>query len=520
MKKLFHYVACTLLLALALTGCHTEKQPNELRILYLGGQSEWANGEYGGPKKFATEEEFQQQVAVRMEAFGLLLRTYFDSVTVMRATDYHPEMSDGYDVTIFDGRPPTLEERVVERDANGNIINMKDARYLPEDFSAPCITIGSLSATLGRRNGIKNDWYCLCLDADAHGMRLEHPIFNEPFKTNITLTKRPTPENAFHYAYFQNGPLPDSVMMWTVNTKGYETEKLFQPGMVARPWGYTDSPECEVISSGVCAKTIDAVAIGRHANFLHWGFIGGPQYMTEEAKVVFANAVAYMAKHKELPIARKYNDRRAFRDYTMELSYLATYASYAERMRDDSMYYAGIKADYEIAKAKKAKGEMLTDREEASLKNGDFQIPPKQTYADYLKRYQKGYFKMFGEDENKYIQYYTENKPYMYGLPDFYKIEVDEDAKAWQIPNNDIHLIEKAIECLEQGLEVDRANRILTRYTLCEFTTPAEWRAWFDKYHDKIFFTESGGWLFMVNEQGAPGNDYTVLERRKTVNVQ
>lgn len=36
--------------------------------------------------------------------------------------------------------------------------------------------------------------------------------------------------------------------------------------------GFEDSPEAEVISSGVCAKSLDAVAIGRHGNFFHWGF--------------------------------------------------------------------------------------------------------------------------------------------------------------------------------------------------------------------------------------------------------
>jgi len=122
---------------------------------------------------------------------------------------------------------------------------------------------------------------------------------------------------------------------------------------------------------------------------------------------------------------------------------------------------------------------------------------------------------MFGEDEQKYIRYYTENYPYIYGLPTSYEIEVDEDAKAWQIPNNDVRLLEKAIQCLEEGMEVERAHRILSRYTLCEFSTPAEWRAWFNQYRDKLFFTESGGWLFMVNEQGAPGNDYNVLKHRE-----
>lgn len=94
----------------------------------------------------------------------------------------------------------------------------------------------------------------------------------------------PTPSDAFHYAYFMDEPVPDSVLMWKVQNKGYQTHEGFRVGMVARPWGFEDSPDAEYISSGVCAKTLDAVAIGRHGNFLHWGFAASPADMTEEAK--------------------------------------------------------------------------------------------------------------------------------------------------------------------------------------------------------------------------------------------
>lgn len=522
MNKLLHYMTCAAFCLLGLTSCSTEKQPRELHILYLGGQSEWTNGKYGETKKF-TDAEFEAYLAKRANDFGTLLHAYFDSVTVMKAADYRPEMSDNYDVTIFDGLPPALEEQLIERDENGNVTNYVKARYLPDNFSAACITIGSLGESLGSRLGIKNDWYCLCLDANAHGMNLEHPIFNGPFKTNITLVKEPTPEDAFHYQYFQEEKLPDSVMMWQVNTKGYTTDDGYAAGMVARPWGYTDSPDCEVMSSGVCAKTIDAVAIGRHGNFLHWGFIGGPEYMTDEAKTVFANTVVYMAGHKGQPIARKYLDRRACRDYIREMKHYSQYSTYVEQERNDSVYYIEMKATYETAKAKQAKGETLNPREASALEYGEVRIPPKKTFTEFLKRYTRGIsglYEQLGEDESKYLQYYKENLPYFYSLPEMYQMVVDEDAKAWQIPNNDIRLIEKAVECLEQGLEVERAYRILERYTLCEFTQPSEWRTWLNKYRDKIFFTESGGWFFMVNEQDAPGNDYKALERREAAKAK
>ena len=514
MKQIFSYTVLCLAACLCLLSACTSNDPRGIRVLYLGGQSEWSNGEFGMPKKFATEAEFQQSVEARMAAFGDLLRTYFDSVTVMRAADYRPEMSDAYDVTIFDGMPPVLEERAIIRDANGRVTDVKAARYLPDDFSAACITIGRVGDAIGRRVGTKNDWYCLCLDADAHGMNLEHPIFKGPFETPITLTKQPTPEDALHYAYYQDGELPDSVMMWKVNTKGYKTTEAYQAGMVSRPWGYTDSPDCESISSGVCAKTIDAVALGRHANYFTWGFVGGPQDMTEESKVVFANTVAYMAQFKgQTPLARKYNDRIATREYVREQMYLCTHREYDDYQKMDSVFYDQIAQELAEAKAKQAAGD--TSKIHVIRMYEGSQPPMREPYADFVKRYQGELFDQFGEDEAKYLAYYKENTPYFYGGKGMYELTIDEDAKAWGIPTNDIRLIEKAVECLEQGMEVERAQRVLDRYTLCEFTQPSEWRAWLDKYRDSMFFTESGGWFFMPDEAGAPGTDYAAIERRQ-----
>lgn len=503
---------CVIAAGCGMISCSHEQKPNEIKVLYLGGQSEWSNGEYGGDKPY-TEEEFAKLVQDRMDGFGAMLREYFDSVTVMRAADWTPEISAAYDVTIFDGVPPKLEDRRTEEDEYGP--RYISPRYLPDDYEYATITIGSIGEYIGRRLGIKNDWYCLCLDADAHGMNLDHQIFKGPFTTDITLEKQPTPENAFHYQYFFDEPLPDSVMMWRVNTKGYITDEGFKPGMVSRPWGYADSPDSEVISSGVCAKTIDAVALGRHGNFFTWGFIGGPQYMTPEAQKVFANAVVYMAGHKGAPITRKMDDRRAFRDYTKELAYLIKRSSYEARCKSDSAFYAERRALRAAALEKKAKGEKLTEKE--SIYAAEDDLPPyvAPTYESYLKRYAKELYDEYGNDESKYLEMLQGEYDYIYGLPAFYRIEVDQDAKAWGIPNNDIRLIEKAVECLEKGEEVDRANRVLERYTLCEFTEPAQWRNWLDTYHEKIFFTESGGWLFMVNEPGAPGNDYKAIERRR-----
>ena len=59
-----------------------------------------------------------------------------------------------------------------------------------------------------------------------------------------------------------------------------------------------------------------------------------------------------------------------------------------------------------------------------------------------------------------------------------YELVIDPEVRALGIPNNDIRLLDKAIELMEQG-DPD-GKTILERYTLKRFATPAEWRTWLD----------------------------------------
>ena len=377
------------------------------------------------------------------------------------------------------------------------------------------MTIGVVSAQIGERIGVKNDWFCLCLDACAHHLREGHPIFHGPFKVSLTFEEQPTPDDAFYYQHQFDEPIPKSLPMWRVQTKGYRTDMRFNMGLVSHPWGYEDSPEAEYISGGVSTKSPDAVAIGRHGNFLHWGFIASPLYMTEEAKVVFANAVAYIAQFRGPLFVRKWDSNIPTRTTVKDMRYLNSHAAYNDELKflnnmkhlQDSLY--GALAE------RQAKGEKLGAQEEVFLKGYqpmEVQMPPFEAYLQ--GKADPELFAQFGTDVEAYARYYDENAPYFYGGGG--SLVLDEDAKAWGIPNNDKRLLDKAIGCLEEGVETERAQRVLSRYTLCAFATPAEWRKWYDRHEDKLFFTESGGWFFMVDgSRLTPGNDYSVLEWRE-----
>lgn len=469
-----------------------------IKVLYVSGSSDWQ------------DNYSETAVLDRADAFEKYLNNYFTEVRVVKNSDYYEDLSKNFDVTIFDGKLKGDTPNLCTRDEKGNIVDFYKPKSLSEEFNYPALFIADNGDNIGRGIGIKTDWYCLCLDANAHSTNLNHQIFKGPFDVDIKLTQEQTPEGVFHYKYFYEGEIPQTLPMWKVQNKGYMTDKGFRVGMVARPWGFVDSPDCESISSGTSAKTIDAVAIGRHGNFFFWGFSASPTYMTESAKQVFANSIVYIASLKgERVIARKYYDRAATREYVKELVYNTTKEAYLEREESNKKFFMEQSSIQDKIKQKKINGESLTNQEEMLLSRN---IKYEQlSYDDFLRKQMKnGYYEMFNGDAKAFAKYIKDNKPYLYGAAMFYKYIVDEDAKSLKIANNDIKILDKAISLLEKNKDIDKAQRILDRYTLCTFTKAEDWREWFNSNKDKLFFTESGGWLFMVDTKDnlVEGNNY------------
>lgn len=496
MKKLF-----TFLTAILLVFAVNAQQKQTLKVLYVGGSSDFEG------------QNANELSAKRAVAFENYLKNYFTEVKSVDGLLYSTQMSAGYDVTIFDGKLPQKLPAVITKDDKGVTKDYYVAKsVVNEDFNFPSILIADAGDRIGRSIGTKTDWYCLCLDAHAHHTNFNHAIFKGPFVVNIAQEEKPTPSDAYHYKYYYTGTgkFPDTIPMWRVQTKGYMTDPGFRVGMVARPWGFTDSPEAESISSGVCAKTLDAVAIGKHGNFFFWGFSASPDYMTDQAKQVFANAVVYTSTLKgQKVIARKYYDRAATREYVKEITALTSREAYNERVKSDKEWYNEMVARKAAAIAKKDRGEKLADNEAHYV---DMALEESETtYDDYLKKQMRnGYYEQFNGDPKAFLKYMKDNTPYLYGAAMFYQYIVDEDAKSLKIANNNIALLDKAISMLENGKEMEKAQRILDRYTLCTFTKPAQWRKWFNENKSRIFFTEAGGWLFLVNtfDPAVEGNDY------------
>jgi hypothetical protein len=75
--------------------------------------------------------------------------------------------------------------------------------------------VGSSADIMGRRIGLKLDWLCLCLDADAHHMNTRHAIFNGPVeKVTPTMVMKKTPDGIYEYP--SGDTVPKIIPMWHV----------------------------------------------------------------------------------------------------------------------------------------------------------------------------------------------------------------------------------------------------------------------------------------------------------------
>ncbi len=495
-----------LLASLMLVGVLPASAQNKvaLKVLYVGGSTDYDSGKRMDP---AEKSRLVQQ---RTVSWKQMLEQYFSTVATVDAQEWTEQLSAQYDVTVMDGVPRPIAPGVQDAAKQAYMRPL----YVSEDFSLPMVTIGEVSSRIGSRIGIKNDWYCLCLENYAFGWKKDHAIFKGPFKVKLKTEKRPTPSLAFHFQYETDEKIPQTMSMWQVQTRGYKDTPGYAAGLIARYSGYEDSPEAEYISSGVSSKSIRAVAIGRHGNYFHWGFSASPADMTEQAKAVFANAVVYASKFKgQGVISRKYNEAIATRDWARAIIHMSSPEGYQEiiKMNDEAM--DELKQRAEKAKEKNAKGETLTEEEKYLL---TFRPSPAPSREQIMKQYVGDYYEQFGMDSEAYRKFFTENRDYLYGGEGRIQMVLDEDVKSLGIPNNDIRLIDAAITLLEKGTDVEKAHRILTRYTQKDFTTAKEWRQWFDANRNNMFFTESGGWVWLVNSREKGANDYTGWLRRKS----
>lgn len=295
--------------------------------------------------------------------------------------------------------------------------------------------------------------------SDAAQMELTgHEIFNNPLKVTPDYEYWPTPEL---YRMDPNArSLGDSTLVWRIQDTTpnilyrladwlhmliwdihIPKEKLSSES--SSPWGFDDSPDAEVIITGYSNKQYGAVAVGRHGNFLQWGFSAPPSQMTQAGKNLFINCINYIKNFDgKKPLIQRISPSRHL---PMVLKGLGFFP------------------------------ENIVNKYEKDI--------PK-IINHYLDNYELIYLK---DNKNSYT-----------GV--FY---IDEELKSLGIvTNRQAEILQQVIDHLDKPETAKTAGLLLERYTFESFNTKSQWLNWYKKNEDRFYFSDIGGYKFRIIPDG------------------
>ncbi|MBA7478875.1 hypothetical protein ES707_14303 [subsurface metagenome] len=284
----------------------------------------------------------------------------------------------------------------------------------------------------------------------AHAESLEHEVFQKPFKVEPEFEYRDTPPN-YHRRHLGEGKLPDKMKVWRVQDHSKVYGKI-PNSVVACAYGFTDSLDAEVLAKGFnTGKEYGAVGVGRHGNYLQWGYSLPPSKMTDAGRKFFLNCICYINKFDgKAPLIRRTSTHRLD---TMRLARSAE--ALWQRRKNDESFLPFIPED-------------LT--------------------------------KKFSGDPNGLVQYYKDNLEFIYRDRQFH---IDSELKSLGLNSNrSLDTLERLIGLLQDDTHADTARRLLTRYTNQSFQSADDWKRWFEDNRDRIFFSDVGGYKFLVIPEG------------------
>ena len=282
----------------------------------------------------------------------------------------------------------------------------------------------------------------------AHAGSLEHEVFNRPFKVHPKYTYIVTPDN---YRHFPGGEkLPEEMKVWYVQ---HIAQRIRPFSTVSRSWGYNDSPDAEALVAGYnTGKEYGAVGVGRHGNFLQWGFSGLPSQMTPAGRNFFLNCICYISKFdgKAPLIHRRSSDRFNPVRLAMAMSFIK-----------DKKFFSS-------------------------------------TFSpELMKEYENNWQGL--------MKYYQENYEFIYHDESYL---IDGELKSLGIQSNrKISTLEQLISLLKDPQRRDTARLLLGRYTQQSFKDQEQYMKWYQTNKERIYFSDVGGYKFFVIPEGYLSNE-------------
>jgi len=230
------------------------------------------------------------------------------------------------------------------------------------------------------------------------------------------------------------------MQVWKVQDLGSPTGKA---GAATAVINAKDNPDAEAILLGFApGKTFLATGIGRHGNYLQWGWSAPPAKMTAAGRNLFINNICYINKFDGIaPVIR---DRALARS-----RFLSNLRNSTSNARSAGRYFS----------------------------------------PETIKKYENNMADL--------APIYRENINLLYQKGEHYFIDAELKALGFA-SNGEITNLPKLIVLLSDQDKALLADKLLMRYTGKSFQTAQEWRTWFDASRAQIIFSETGGYRFYV----------------------
>jgi hypothetical protein len=106
----------------------------------------------------------------------------------------------------------------------------------------------------------------------------------------------------------------------------------------------------------------------------------------------------------------------------------------------------------------------------------------------------------YGSDPDGLIKHYRENLEFIYRNKTYL---IDSELKSLGLDSNrSLGSLERLISFLQDETNADTARLLLARYTNQTFQNVDDWKQWFESNRDRIFFSDVGGYKFLVTPEG------------------
>lgn len=283
-------------------------------------------------------------------------------------------------------------------------------------------------------------------------LRPEHTIFRTPFAVSPQFEETKSPDN---FLRWQPG-FPPTVPTFAIFTPGAEKP---EPGLVTGNGGFEDLPDAERILGGINMKGPQYAAIARHGSIVMWGFHSTPEQFTDTGRRLYLNTLAYAVAHKgELVQTLRLRPTRDDLDAAFGI-FLALYPE-ADRLAMLGRHYGG----------------------EA--------IPPELPTDAALR-----------------TRWLAERRPFLHPIDDgshwqtAYQLAVDAQCKELGVANDSLAFLDAIALRLHAKADDSLAQDLLARYV--PDVAPAAFAEWLGTNRDRLYFTESGGWVWRVRGQPA-----------------